>query len=162
MDFYPLTGSVVSSDLDLLGFAAPKTEFGWAIYPQGLRDVIDQLRRYRLPIIITENGIADSDDDQRPRFLIDHLYVVAKAIDDGVDIRGYFYWSLTDNFEWASGFCPRFGLFGVDYLSPAKTRSPGAGARVYREIINANTVPPSLFAAYPSYPVSTRNCPRQP
>ncbi len=162
LDFYPLTGMAVQSDLDLLGFTAPKTEVGWAIYPEGLREVIDQLRGYGLPIVITENGIADSDDDQRPRFIADHLLVVARAIGDGVDIRGYFHWSLTDNFEWASGYCPRFGLYHVDYASPSRTRTAGAGARVYRSIIAVNTVPQHLFDRYPTYPAPTNHCPRQP
>jgi beta-glucosidase/6-phospho-beta-glucosidase/beta-galactosidase len=162
LDFYPLTGIALQSDLDLLGFTAPKTEVGWAIYPQGLRDVIDQLTIYGLPIVITENGIADSTDAQRPRFIMDHLSVVAQAISDGIDIRGYFHWTLTDNFEWASGYCPRFGLYHVDYASPDKTRTLGAGARVYRSIIAANTVPQYLFDLYPTYPAPAINCPRRP
>ena len=162
MEFYPVIGLPVQSDLDLLGFTAPKTEVGWAIYPEGLREVIDQARGYSLPIVITENGIADSTDEQRPRFIADHLLVVTRAIEDGIDIRGYFHWSLTDNFEWASGYCPRFGLYHVDYASPSKTRTPGAGAIAYRDIIAANGVPQDLFDRYPIYPAAANDCPRQP
>jgi beta-glucosidase len=66
-------------------------------------------------ISITENGLADAFDDQRLDFIRDHLLWIHRAIAEGVDVRGYFYWSLLDNFEWDKGFWPRFGLVGVDY-----------------------------------------------
>jgi beta-glucosidase len=102
--------------------------------------------------LITENGIADADDDQRPRFLVEHLYALAQAIDDGIDVRGYFHWTLMDNFEWAAGYCPRFGLYRVNFSDPQRTRTEGEGARVFRRIIQANTVSPSLFGEYPTFP----------
>src|SRR5262249_42914239 len=99
---HPLVGLPFSSDLDTFGLAAPLTDFGWTIYPQGFRMVLDEVAAYGLPIIITENGIADAGEGQRPRFLIEHLYALAKAIDDGLPVRGYYHWSLMDNFEWAA------------------------------------------------------------
>jgi len=148
---FPLVGFPLMNDLPRQGFDAPITAYGWSIYPEGLREVLDELRPYDLPIAITENGLADGNDTQRPRWLIDHLYVLAKAIDDGIPVEGYFHWSLMDNFEWSAGYCPQFGLFRVDRQSPARTRTAGEGATVYRRIIDANTVPPGLFAAYPDY-----------
>ena len=148
---FPMIGIPFMNDLDLKGFDAPITDFGWSIYPDGFRLVLDELVPYGKPIVITENGVADAGDTLRPRFLIDHLYVVNQAIDEGVDVRGYFHWSLMDNFEWGSGFCPRFGLYRVDFASAEKTRTIGEGAEVYRRIIEENTVSPDLFRTYTGY-----------
>jgi beta-glucosidase len=98
--------------------------------------------------LITENGIADGADVQRPRFLADHLYVLQKAMQDGIDVRGYYHWSLIDNYEWAAGYCPKFGLYHVDMSSPQKTRTLGEGGRVYQQIIRDRGVDPSLFDQY--------------
>jgi beta-glucosidase len=75
-------------------------------------------------------------------------------------VRGYYYWSLIDNFEWAAGFCPQFGLVHVDFADPTRPRTRGAGADVYQEIIEAGTVPSSLFSRYPDYPPATLTCTR--
>lgn len=159
---FPLIGIPRGNDLDLYGFDAPITDFGWSIYPAGFREVLDVAATYGLPLVVTENGLADADDDQRPRQLIDHLYVLGQAIDDGLDVRGYYHWSLIDNFEWATGYCPHFGLFHFDATSPQKTRSAGEGVEVYRRIIDANTVPPELFGLYERYPFPhpDHTCPR--
>ncbi len=148
------------NDLHRFGLDHAVTDFGWAVYPEGFRVVLDEVRPYGLPIVITENGLADADDDQRPRFLAEHLYAVAQAIDDGLDIRGYYHWSLMDNFEWAGGYCPRFGLYHIDFADPARPRTIGEGAEVYREIIEAGTVPVDLFRRYPSYPRPGLECTR--
>jgi len=148
---FPMIGIPFMNDLDRRGIEGPISDFGWTIYPQGLRTVIDELQPYALPLMITENGLADAADLLRPRFLIEHLYVINQAIDDGIDIGGYFHWSLIDNFEWGSGYCPRFGLYRVDFDSDQKTRTMGEGAEVYRRIIEDNTVLPELFGLYPSY-----------
>ncbi|MGI9147358.1 MAG: glycoside hydrolase family 1 protein [Chloroflexota bacterium] len=86
------------------------TDFGWEIYPQGLYDVLLRVGGYGKPVIVTENGISDRDDDQRPSYLVAHLRQVHRAISAGVDLRGYMYWSLLDNFEWAAGYSQCFGL----------------------------------------------------
>ena len=89
--------------------------------------------RYDLPIYITENGQATPNDDQRQDFLLHHLAVVSEAIQQGIDVRGYFWWSLLDNQEWAGGFLPRLGLYEVDYDSGHRhLRSTG---EAYAEVI---------------------------
>ena len=93
----------------------PISDLGWELYPKGIYNILKELQHYNLPIYITENGLADAFDDQRLEFIRDHLLWVHRAIEEGVDVRGYFYWSLLDNFEWDKGFWPRFGLVGVDY-----------------------------------------------
>jgi beta-glucosidase/6-phospho-beta-glucosidase/beta-galactosidase len=147
-DNFPLIGLPFTNDLDRHGVDAPMSDFGWAIHPAGFRTVLDELVPYDLPILITENGVADAADTLRPRFLVDHLYELGRAIDDGVPVEGYFHWSLLDNFEWGSGYCPRFGLLRVDFTDPARPRTAGAGAEVYRRIIDDNTVAPALFAEH--------------
>ncbi|MDP2940317.1 MAG: family 1 glycosylhydrolase [Candidatus Omnitrophota bacterium] len=94
-----------------------RTDLWWESYAQGLYDLIKEFSRYHLPIIITENGIATDDDNQRIEFIKEHLDAVAKARADGFLVKGYFYWSLMDNFEWADGFQPHFGLVKIDYAS---------------------------------------------
>jgi beta-glucosidase/6-phospho-beta-glucosidase/beta-galactosidase len=157
---YPVIGIPFQNDLDDQGLDNPITDFGWSIYPEGFRTVLDEVASYQLPIVITENGIADVDDDQRPRFIVQHLYELGRAIDDGLDIRGYMHWSLVDNFEWTSGYCPHFGLYHFDHADPQKVRTRGAGADVYQQIIDANTVPVELFAEYPDYPLAKNPCVR--
>jgi beta-glucosidase len=106
---------------------AEVSDLGWEVYPQGLgRLVRTWSQRSGLPVYVTENGIADAADTKRSSFLTRHLAEVARAIGDGIDVRGYFHWSLLDNFEWAEGYGPRFGLVEVDYASQARRiRSSG-------------------------------------
>jgi beta-glucosidase len=111
---------------------APVSDLGWEIHPEGLGIVLRELARKRKPIWITENGIADATDAKRAAFSVDHLREVAVALDQSIDIRGYMHWSLMDNFEWAEGYAPRFGLYGVDYATQARTPRPSA--EVYAEI----------------------------
>ncbi len=94
-----------------------RTDLWWESYASGLYDLIKEFSRYRLPLIITENGIATDDDKQRVEFIKDHLDAVVKAKANGLPVEGYFYWSLMDNFEWADGFQPHFGLVQIDYAS---------------------------------------------
>jgi beta-glucosidase/6-phospho-beta-glucosidase/beta-galactosidase len=148
---YPFAGTLLSSDLGTHGLDAPMSDLGWSIYPQGLRHAIDELSQYERPIILTANGVADGADTLRPRFVIDHLYVVNQAIDEGIDIRGYFHDSLMDKFEWSSGYCPRLGLFRVDFGKSDRPRSMTAGAEAYSRVIEAGTVLPELFTSYPGY-----------
>ena len=114
----------------------PKSDLGWAIYPQGLYQVLNQLKGTGLPLYVTENGIADADDDQRADYIADHLFAVWRALREGADVRGYFHWSLLDNFEWAKGFEPRFGLVEVDYQT--MERRIRSSARVYARIAKQN------------------------
>src|SRR5207248_1453923 len=81
----------------------PKTSAGWEIYPEGVYRVLKFLGQLGKPIIITENGVADEEDELRPAFLISHLAAVHRAMREGVPVRGYLHWSSLDNFEWAEG-----------------------------------------------------------
>jgi beta-glucosidase len=112
------------------------SDLEWAIHPEGLTRMLAFAGGYGLPIYVTENGIADREDRLRPGFLLSHLKKVARALADGIDVRGYYYWSLLDNFEWGKGFGPRFGLYHVDYETLA--RKPTKSAEVYRNIIEAH------------------------
>jgi len=116
---------------------AVKTDLGWDIVPDGLCDVtLDAWKRYGKPIYITENGLADADDSRRAAFIRDHLVQLRRAMQKGADVRGYLHWSLLDNFEWAFGFEPRFGLVEVNYAT--QERNPRASALTYRDIIKAS------------------------
>jgi beta-glucosidase len=128
----------------------PVTDMGWEVQPEGLHRLLCRLDAdYDVPPIhITENGAAyvdtpDADgviDDQdRIAFLDSHLREVHRAIADGVDVRGYFQWSLLDNFEWALGYAKRFGLVYVDYAT--QTRTPKASARWYAEVCATGRLP---------------------
>lgn len=114
----------------------PKNDMGWDIFPDGLYHVLMELKPYRTPIYITENGLADSADKQRKQFIVTHLDAAHRAISDGVDLRGYFYWSLMDNYEWAHGFGPRFGLVEISYNTLERHVRPSAS--VYKEICETN------------------------
>jgi len=119
---------------------APINDMNWEIYPLGFYRVLKHLAsRYPgKPIIVTENGIADSRDDRRMAFLDSHLKFMHRAIEEGVPVEGYCHWSLMDNFEWNEGFGPRFGLYEVDYATFKRT--PRASAYHYRRIIQDNAV----------------------
>ena len=93
----------------------PKNSLGWDIYPQGLYKLLLAVKKYNLPILITENGICTEDDNLRWDYIRQHLEALLQALAQGVKIFGYIYWALLDNFEWAEGFGPRFGLVHVDY-----------------------------------------------
>ncbi len=105
---------------------------GWEIYPRGIYNTLKYLSKYKKPLIILENGLADAQDDKRSDFIRNHLYYVHRAIQEGVDVQGYFYWSLLDNFEWAEGFWPKFGLYEVDRNT--FERKPRESAKIYARI----------------------------
>ncbi len=119
------------------------TDMGWEIYPEALTQHLVRISREYSPppIFITENGMANADhvvggrvpDQERIHYLSEHLAAMARAVDLGVDVRGYFYWSLFDNFEWNSGYTKRFGLFHVDYAT--QTRLAKDSAHWYRNFI---------------------------
>lgn len=111
---------------------AVQTDFGWEYLPESLEYALLELRRYGLPVYVTENGLADAHDRLRPDFIPRALGAVVRAREAGADVRGYFYWSLLDNFEWDKGFWLRFGLVEVDFAS--QKRSIRHSARIYAEI----------------------------
>ena len=111
------------------------TDKGWEVYPEGLYRTLRMISaRTPKPIYITENGIADDSDLKRPGFIEDHILVANRAVRDGINLKGYFYWSLIDNFEWVDGFDVRFGLYAVDYATEQRTLRKGSLR--YLEIIS--------------------------
>jgi beta-glucosidase len=121
-----------------------RTDCGWEIYPRGLFRVLRRTATFGKPVIITENGIADDDDDQRPAFIVAHLREAHRALLDGVDLRGYFYWTLLDNFEWEHGYTRRFGLAAVDPSTQARRLRPSAA--IFSAIARANALPADLLS----------------
>ncbi len=103
-----------------------KTDMPYALYPEGLYRAIQHVAELQVPIYITENGIADADDSRRELFTQRYLYALNRALQDGYDVRGYFYWSLMDNFEWDMGYVMKFGLFEVDFATQERKLRPGA------------------------------------
>jgi beta-glucosidase len=137
-------GSDLAQSVQLPG---PYTDMGWPIDASGLTRLLTRIHRDypEMPLVVTENGCAYADfvdadgrvhDDDRIAYLHDHLTAVAAAIEAGVDVRGYYVWSLMDNFEWAWGYSKRFGLVHVDYETLART--PKDSALWYRDVIEAN------------------------
>jgi beta-glucosidase len=132
-----------------------RTAMDWEVEPAALTELLMRVRsQYTpLPVFITENGIACDDyvdpdgkvaDPDRVGYLDGHLRALADAMAAGVDVRGYFVWSLMDNFEWAHGYSKRFGLTWVDY--PSGRRLPKASFGWYRDVIAANALPPAQEA----------------
>ena len=127
-----------------MGF--PRTAIGWHVTPEALYWGPKMLyERYGLPIIITENGMSCHDavsldgkvhDPNRIDFEQRYLRQLRRAIEDGVDVRGYFYWSFLDNFEWAYGYTERFGLVHVDYQT--QRRIPKDSCLWYRQVMETN------------------------
>ena len=124
---------------------------GWEVYPPGLYNMLRHVHeRYAPPALyVTENGAAFVDevaadgrihDERRINYLREHFRMAAKAIRDGVPLRGYFVWSLMDNFEWAHGYSKRFGLVYVDF-DDGQRRILKDSAHFYRSVIAANGVP---------------------
>jgi beta-glucosidase len=133
--------------------AGPVTDMGWQIEPAALRRLLERIATDYpgVPLLITENGAAyptgpEPDaaapggarvpDDDRVRYLDGHVRAAHEAVAAGVDLRGYFVWSLLDNFEWAEGYRKRFGIVHVDYTT--QQRLPKASAHWYREVIRRN------------------------
>jgi beta-glucosidase/6-phospho-beta-glucosidase/beta-galactosidase len=134
---------------DHLPTGRPETDTAWDIYPEGFGAVLDEAASYQLPILVTENGLADRNDENRPRFLAEHLYQLGWAIQRGAIVRGYMHWALMDNFEWISGFCPKFGFFSVDPVTAARTARPSAA--LYGRIVQAGKVSTADILALPPY-----------
>jgi len=116
------------------------------VYPRGLYRLLKRVGRYGKPIFITENGLPDHDDDRRPAFLINHLKQVWHAINENVPVKGYYHWTLTDNFEWAEGWNLRFGLVELDPATQKRTlRKSG---ELYSEIGKANLLNTDMVRRY--------------
>jgi len=99
---------------------------GWEVYPEGLLTFLKRWSRFQVPLMVTENGICTEDDTQRARFIQSHVAALEQARAQGISVTGYFYWSLLDNFEWAEGFGPRFGIVEVDFKKQSRKIRPSA------------------------------------
>jgi beta-galactosidase len=115
------------------------SDFGWEIYPEGMLDALKAMQRYGRPLYVMENGVADAKDTLRSKFIIDHLKILDKAInEEKIDVKGYFHWSLTDNYEWAKGFNMKFGLCAVELKT--KRRKERRSAKVYKNMMAKGTI----------------------
>jgi beta-glucosidase len=111
----------------------PTSDLGWDLYPEGLEQFLVRFQAYGWPMAVTENGLADAAGTARPAFLAQHVAAIERAVARGADVRGYFHWSLIDNFEWAEGYTARFGLYAVDYAH-GLARSPTPAVETFRRI----------------------------
>lgn len=119
-----------------------RSDMGWEIHPEGLRLLLRRLAaRYpKLPLVVTENGLADAEDSRRPAFIAEHLAWLHRALAEGVPVLGYHHWAMTDNLEWLEGFGPKFGLYEVDRAT--MERRPRPSARFFARIARENRLPP--------------------
>ncbi|MGB9709562.1 MAG: family 1 glycosylhydrolase [Infirmifilum sp.] len=111
---------------------------GWEMYPEGMIETLELGMKYTSNIIITENGVSDPYDDIRPRYIVNHLYVVQRVLENGFPVKGYLHWALTDNYEWENGFEPKFGLYEVNLLT--KARRARKSVQLYKDIVQNNAL----------------------
>jgi len=108
---------------------------GWEIHPRGLAKVLRYASKLNVPLLITENGIATHNDRKKIKFMKRHVDTIEQCIENGIDVRGYFYWSLIDNYEWLQGLDARFGLYQVDFNT--LERKPTKAALYYSYLIKS-------------------------
>jgi beta-glucosidase len=118
----------------------------YASYPQGFMLALRWAKSFGLPIYVTENGIGDAGDDLRQRYLLTHLRQLWRAVNFCWDVRGYFHWTLVDNFEWERGWSHRFGLYALDAETQARTARPSA--HLYAEIARSGALSSDLVGRY--------------
>jgi beta-glucosidase len=113
-----------------------KNDLGWEIYPRGLTDLLVRVSREytKVPIYVTENGMSENNDERRVAYYDAHLKAVLEAQQQGADVRGYFAWSLLDNYEWAEGYSSRFGIVHVDYAT--QQRTPKQSYRAFQGMLH--------------------------
>jgi len=138
-------------DADVSGPAMPDlnrtlSQMAWEVYPEGFAPLLRRGAATGLPVYVTENGMAHDDDRVRVQYIADHLAAVDDARCAGADIRGYFYWSTMDNFEWNFGYGPQFGLIAVDRRT--LERRPRPSAHFFAEVIRGRQLTPELVARY--------------
>lgn len=138
MELFGRRGPPRGAELDQAGF--------YASYPPGFFLALKWAQRYGLPIYVTENGIGDAADDLRRRFLVTHLRELWKAVNFNWDVRGYFHWTLVDNFEWERGWSHRFGLYALD--TATQNRAPRPSARLYSEIARSSSLSSAMVAEH--------------
>jgi beta-glucosidase len=172
-DLHPLYAQPL---LDVRDYDAslPHNGMGREISAAGFRHTIDMYAQWGVPIVLTENGTTtnrppdeDAEDSPEPgerdeghaaMFLVEHLWEVGRALDRGVDIRGYFHWTLADNFEWVEGHRQRFGAYAVDFDDPARPRTLTKMGEALRDVVEAGEIDRALWDAYvlDQYPSDTR------
>ena len=113
------------------------TDTGWEVHPRGLEKILRYASKLKVPIFITENGIATSDDQKKIKFIKGHVDALNGCVENWIDVRGYFYWTLIDNYEWLKGFDARFGLYAVDFST--YERKPTLSATYYYYLIKKNS-----------------------
>jgi beta-galactosidase len=153
---YYTRATVVGTEDPVFPDLSPLTTFDpfqlqvWEDYPEGLYDMLRiATQDLGVPVIVTENGVEDPEDDGTgPSFFVRHLAEVERAIADGMDVRGYFYWTLTDNFEWNHGTAWRMGVFGVEPDDPAKARYRRQVADAIEAVAAHSGIPPALRDLY--------------
>ena len=114
--------------------------------PEGLYEAINWARKFDKPIIITENGIDDPNDSLRPAYLLEHLHQIWRAVNYNIPVKGYFHWTLTDNFEWERGWSQKFGLWELDPETQVRKKRPSAD--MFAEIIKTNSISSEMVARY--------------
>jgi len=115
-----------------------KTDMGWNYTPEYIYDALKLVSKYKLPMFVSEAGIADDDDSDRKEYIEKQVEGVARALEEGIDVRGHLYWSLMDNYEWALGFEKKFGLIEIDYQTQERKIRPSAWR--YKELIEVYSV----------------------
>ena len=135
-----------------------QTDMDYALYPEGFYKALHTISTLEKPIYVTENGVADQGNNIREIFIKRYLYALNKAIQEGLNIRGYFYWTLMDNFEWAEGYKMKFGLYEVDFKTQARSlrkssslftemvKKPGVDNRGY--IVDVGDIAPNFTMEY--------------
>jgi beta-glucosidase len=163
------------------GKLLPHNGMGREISAAGFRDTLNRYARWGLPIIITENGTTTNArpegaedlkpgdplpapefiDDQAAMYVLEHLWELGKAIEDGIDVRGYYHWTLADNFEWVEGRLQRFGAYSVDFDDPALPRTLNKQGQALRDIIDARGVTEAVWNTWrlDRYPTAGRRTP---
>ncbi len=150
------TRDLVSFDLSKAGelfarrYYAPGVELSGTDYiasqPEGFYNAMQWCAGFGLPIYITENGVEDAEDKMRPRYLVRHIQQVGRALNAGLPIKGYFHWSLVDNFEWERGWTQRFGLWELDVETQARRKR--RSVNFFAALCQANALTPEIVAEY--------------
>ncbi len=126
---------------------AEKSDNNWlANEPEGMYEALQWARQFNVPIIITENGVNDRDDHLRPRYLVQHLHQVWRAANQSIPVKGYFHWSLVDNFEWERGWTQRFGLWELDVETQARRKR--SSVDLFAEICRQNAISTEIVTRY--------------
>jgi beta-glucosidase len=144
--YFKLGGSGVIWEEEPPPANATVSDLGWEIYPKGIYSLCMYCKRWKKPIIITENGLADRQDTIRPGSIVGHLLELHRALSEGADVRGYMHWSLLDTFEWENGYQARYGLIAVDFKTQKRTMR--TSSKLYASIARQNALTQSHREKY--------------